>query len=127
MLAPRDSAARDVINPHALDNIRALSADRGGALVKRVVNAYIGDTPQQFAALRTAIAGRDTGAVRKVAHTLKSSSANVGAELLAQMCKDMELLGRNNITEGAAGILDDMELEFQAVRHSLGAILEKEI
>ncbi len=127
VLAPRDSAARDVINPHALDNIRALSADRGGALVKRVVNAYIGDTPQQFAALRTAIAGRDTGAVRKVAHTLKSSSANVGAELLAQMCKDMELFGRNNITEGAAGILDDMELEFQAVRHSLGAILEKEI
>ena len=130
-LAPVPAAAaavaRDVINPHALDNIRALSADRGGALVKRVVNAYIGDTPQQFAALRCAIDGRDTGGVRKVAHTLKSSSANVGAELLAQMCKDLELLGRNNMTEGAAGILGDMEHEFQAVRRSLGAILEKEI
>lgn len=121
------AAARDVINPHALDNIRALSADRGGALVKRVVNAYIGDTPQQLVALRAAIDGRDTGSVRKVAHTLKSSSANVGAELLAQMCKDLELLGRNNMTEGAAGILGDMEHEFQAVRRSLGAILEKEI
>ena len=73
-----------------------------------------------------AIAGLDCGNLRKVAHSLKSSSANVGAETLAQMCKDMEQLGRTETTEGAAGILTDMEHEFQSVRHSLSAILEKE-
>jgi HPt (histidine-containing phosphotransfer) domain-containing protein len=76
--------------------------------------------------LRQAIAGLDTGNLRKVAHSLKSSSANVGAETLAQMCKEMEHLGRNDSTEGASGILTDMEQEFQAVRHSLSVILEKE-
>jgi HPt (histidine-containing phosphotransfer) domain-containing protein len=50
----------------------------------------------------------------------------VGAEALAQMCKEMEHLGRTDTTEGASGILTDMEQEFQAVRHSLSAILEKE-
>ena len=45
----------------------------------------------------------------------------------AQMCKEMETLGRADTTEGAAVILIDMEQEFQAVRHSLSAILEKEI
>ena len=50
-----------------------------------------------------------------------------GAEALAQMCKEMENLGRSDSTEGAAGILTDMEQEFQAVRDSLSAILEKEI
>jgi HPt (histidine-containing phosphotransfer) domain-containing protein len=111
---------------HALDNIRALSADRGRALVERVINAFVDDTPRHLTTLRQAIAGLDAGSVRKVAHSLKSSSANVGAETLAQMCKDMEILGRNESTEGAAGILTDMEHEFQAVRHSLSAILEKE-
>ncbi|MDB5919179.1 MAG: hybrid sensor histidine kinase/response regulator [Massilia sp.] len=120
------AGARDVINQHALDNIRALSADRGAALVQRVVNAYVDDTPQHLQTLRRAIAGLDCGNLRKVAHSLKSSSANVGAETLAQMCKDMEQLGRTETTEGAAGILTDMEHEFQAVRHSLSAILEKE-
>ncbi|WLI90397.1 response regulator [Massilia sp. R2A-15] len=124
--AAREQIARDVINLHALENIRALSADRGGALVQRVINAYVDDTPQHLDKLRQAIAGLDTTSVRKVAHSLKSSSANVGAETLAQMCKDLEILGRNDSTEGAAGILTDMEHEFQAVRHSLSAILEKE-
>jgi two-component system sensor histidine kinase/response regulator len=126
ILAKPVAGARDVINQHALDNIRALSADRGAALVQRVINAYVDDTPQHLQTLRRAIAGLDAGNLRKVAHSLKSSSANVGAETLAQMCKDMEHLGRTDTTEGAAGILTDMEHEFQAVRHSLSAILEKE-
>ncbi|MEJ7807056.1 MAG: Hpt domain-containing protein, partial [Telluria sp.] len=82
--------------------------------------------PAHLQTLRRAIAGHDPGSVRKVAHSLKSSSANVGAESLAQMCKEMETLGRADTTDGAAVILTDMEQEFQAVRHSLSAILEKE-
>ena len=123
---PREPQPRDVINRHALDNIRALSKDRGAALVHKVIHAYVDDTPQHLRTLRLAIDGLDPGNLRKVAHSLKSSSANVGAETLAQMCKDMENLGRTESTEGAAVILNDMEHEFQAVRHSLSAILEKE-
>jgi signal transduction histidine kinase/DNA-binding response OmpR family regulator/HPt (histidine-containing phosphotransfer) domain-containing protein len=117
---------REVINRVALDNIRALSQDRGDALVQKVIAAYVDDTPQHLQTLRRAIAGLDTGSVRKVAHSLKSASANVGAQKLAQLCKEMEHLGRADTTEGAAGILTDMEQEFQAVRHSLSAILVKE-
>jgi len=117
---------RDVINRVALDKIRALSRERGDALVQKVIAAYVDDTPQQLRTLRSAIDGLDTGIVRRVAHTLKSASANVGAEALAALCKEMEHLGRADTTEGADAILTDMEQEFQAVRHSLTAILEKE-
>ncbi|MCS0660649.1 response regulator [Massilia terrae] len=118
---------RDVINRAALDNIRALSRDGGDALVQKVIAAYVGDTPQHLQTLRRAIAGADSGSVRKVAHSLKSASANVGAQQLAQLCKELEHLGRAETTEGAALILTDMEQEFQAVRHSLNALLtEKE-
>ena len=119
-------AERDVINRHALENIRALSSDRGDALVQKVVTAYVDDTPNHLQALRRAISEFDATNLRRTAHSLKSSSANVGAETLAQMCKEMETLGRTETTEGASGILTDMELEFQAVRNSLSAILEKE-
>jgi len=122
----REVIQRDVINRHALDNIRALNKERGDALVQKVVAAYVDDTPSLLQTLRCAIAQVDCGNLRKVAHSLKSSSANVGAESLAQMCKEMEALGRSATTEGATAILIDMEHEFQAVRHSLNAILEKE-
>jgi two-component system sensor histidine kinase/response regulator len=117
---------RDVINRVALDKIRALSRERGDALVQKVIEAYVGDTPRQLRVLREAVGGLDTGNVRRIAHTLKSASANVGAETLAALCKDMEHLGRAGTTEGAATLLTDMEQEFQAVRDSLNALLEKE-
>ena len=123
---PADNAARDRINLQALENIRALSASNGDALLERVLHAFIDDTPSHFKALQQAIAAANTTNIRKAAHSLKSSSANVGAETLAQLCKDMEQLGRNDITEGTAGLLAAMEREFQAVRHTLSAIMEKE-
>jgi signal transduction histidine kinase/DNA-binding response OmpR family regulator/HPt (histidine-containing phosphotransfer) domain-containing protein len=126
---PRESVEviqRDVINRVALDKIRALSRERGDALVQKVIAAYVDDTPQQLRTLRAAIDELDTGNVRRIAHTLKSASANVGAEALAALCKEMEHLGRSDTTEGADAILTDMEQAFQAVRHSLTAILEKE-
>ncbi|MES2299335.1 MAG: response regulator [Pseudomonadota bacterium] len=118
--------ARDAINRDALANIRALSRERGDALVQKVILAYVDDTPAQLQTLRLAIAAVDAATLRKAAHSLKSSSANVGAEALAQLCKEMESLGRGASTAGAATILNDMEQEFQAVRHCLNAILEKE-
>lgn len=126
---PPESVAviqRDAINRLALDRIRALSRERGDALVDKVIAAYVDDTPQQLSTLRRAIHGLDTDKLRRIAHTLKSASANVGAETLAALCKEMEHLGRAATTAGADEILSDMEQEFQAVRHSLTAILEKE-
>jgi CheY-like chemotaxis protein/HPt (histidine-containing phosphotransfer) domain-containing protein len=126
---PRESVEviqRDVINRVALEKIRMLSRERGDALVQKVIAAYVDDTPQQLSTLRRAIDGMDTGNVRRIAHTLKSASANVGADALAALCKEMEHLGRADTTEGADSLLTNMEQEFQAVRDSLTAILEKE-
>ncbi|UVW30108.1 response regulator [Massilia sp. H6] len=117
---------REAVNCAALENIRALSRDGGDALVQKVIAAYVGDTPSHLARLRHAVTGMDAGSVRRVAHGLKSSSANIGAARLAMLCKELEQLGRADTVIGADRILADMEHEFQSVRHSLHAMLEKE-
>ncbi|SFC52513.1 response regulator [Massilia yuzhufengensis] len=117
---------REAVNRAALENIRALSRDGGDALVQKVINAYVGDTPRHLATLREAVDGMDAGSVRRVAHSLKSASANIGAARLATLCKELEQLGRADSVDGADRILTDMEHEFQSVRHSLHAMLEKE-
>jgi signal transduction histidine kinase/CheY-like chemotaxis protein/HPt (histidine-containing phosphotransfer) domain-containing protein len=119
-------AMHDNLNRQALENIRALSPGNGNALLERVLQAYVNDTPTHLQTLRLAIAAADANNLRKAAHSLKSSSANVGAQALAQACKEMEQLGRNGSTVGAADMLAGMEREFQAVRQSLNAILDKE-
>jgi signal transduction histidine kinase/CheY-like chemotaxis protein len=138
MAPPRDDPAPEAppqapaqaepqINRQALNNIRALSASNGDALLERVLQAYLDDTPTQLQTLRQAIASDNAGQMRACAHSLKSSSANVGADALAQRCKELEQLGRNHTTAGAAVLLAEMERSFQAARQALGAILEKEI
>ncbi|WP_312510693.1 response regulator [Massilia sp.] len=116
----------DPVNRNALDNIRALSRDSGDALVHKVVTAYMGDTPRHLHALRQALGGMDPESVRRVAHSLKSSSANIGAARLATLCRELEQLGRAGSVDGAAPLLYDMEREFVSVRQSLHALLEKE-
>ncbi|NVM78955.1 signal transduction histidine kinase/CheY-like chemotaxis protein [Duganella sp. SG902] len=119
-------AADDAINRQALENIRALSPANGGVLLERVLQAFLRDTPRLLQAIQQAISAGDAGQLRKAAHSLKSSSANVGADALARHSKELEQLGRNNTTAGAAALLADMEHSFQAARQALGALLEKE-
>jgi two-component system sensor histidine kinase/response regulator len=120
----REVIQRDLINARALDNIRALSQQGGDALVQKVIAAYVGDAPQHLRTLRQAVGGQDAATIRRVAHSLKSASANVGADTLARLCKDLEQMGRSASVAGAATLLTDMEEEFQAVRQSLNAMLE---
>jgi CheY-like chemotaxis protein/HPt (histidine-containing phosphotransfer) domain-containing protein len=124
---PPAAAPDQQINRQALNNIRALSATHGDALLERVLQAFLEDTPTHLQTIRQAIASGNAVQMRKAAHSLKSSSANVGADALAQRTKELELLGRNNTTAGAAALLAEMERSFQAARQALGAILEKEI
>jgi len=125
--APVPPLQEPLINRQALENIRALSSSNGDALLERVLQAYLDDTPVHLRTIKSAIDSGSTVQMRKAAHSLKSSSANVGADALAQRCREMEQLGRNDTTAGAAALLDEMERSFQAVRQALGAILEKEI
>ncbi|EXI80615.1 MAG: Signal transduction histidine-protein kinase BarA [Candidatus Accumulibacter appositus] len=99
------------INPRALDAIRRLPGPNGPALVSKVIDAYLADTPPRFAQLRAALDAGDAEALRKAAHALKSSSANVGAEQLAALCRELEMLGRNSTVEGAGMLLATAESE----------------
>jgi HPt (histidine-containing phosphotransfer) domain-containing protein len=55
--------------------------------------------------------------VRLVAHTLKSSSASIGATMLSQLCSELEVTIRND-----AG--DDIEPGIAAMTAALGVALQ---
>lgn len=108
-----------VLDRAALDAIRAL--DDGGArgLLRQVMRLYLDSVPPLIAELRRAGAGGDLAAVRNAAHSLKSSSANVGATRLAEMCKAVERAAQaGQLGEDLPGA-DDIEDEFEALRPTL--------
>ena len=77
----------------------------------------------QFDAAR---AGPDLSALRYVAHTLKSSSASIGALALAQTCAQIENMIRNADTRELAPLLDALQAQIADVLRTIDAMLSKQ-
>jgi hypothetical protein len=84
------AASATGLDAAALDRLRQL--DPGGRLgvVRRVLAAYETSLVRMLAQLEAARSSADAAAVAAIAHTLKSSSASVGALGLAAACADVE-------------------------------------
>ncbi len=115
--APAGSS--NVIDREALENIRALQRPGASDLVGKVVSKFLASSPGLLQNLRRAAVEGDARGVELAAHSLKSSSANVGANRLAAQCKELEREARINGSLPHQGRLQELEAEFEAVRAAL--------
>ena len=69
--------------------------------------------------MRDAVASEDAETLERSAHSLKSSSATLGALELAELCKELEQIGREAATDRAAEVFASLEMEFDRVRRAL--------
>lgn len=86
---------------------------------------FVKQSQEMVETLRRAIEQNDAQTVFRTAHTLKSSSANVGAVGLAEHCKTLEAFGRQNQLGSAPDLLTQLEAEYGAVLTVLHAELKK--
>lgn len=59
-------------------------------LLGRLITTYIGYAPKAVVQLQEALDTKSHAALKATAHSLKSSSANVGAAQLSGLCRDLE-------------------------------------
>jgi HPt (histidine-containing phosphotransfer) domain-containing protein len=94
-----------------------------GELVRRVLSTYatsLERTQQQLLAARQPLQPEQ---LRHLAHTLKSSSASVGALALSALCAQVEQLVRSQQIGGLEPLLDAMQAEMQRVAGAVQAML----
>jgi HPt (histidine-containing phosphotransfer) domain-containing protein len=84
------------------------------------VDLFRRDTPPRLAALRRQVAEGDGAGLQQVAHSLKGSSASLGATGMAAACRRLEKLGRTGELQEAATVVVDLEAEFTRVIAALG-------
>ncbi len=109
------------LNRESLRRLRQLESRAGKAILAEILGSYLGEGPRRLERLREAAASGDTAELAFVAHSLKGSSAQLGAERLAALCRDVELKAREEELEGAAALLGDVEGEFAALAPLLEA------
>jgi signal transduction histidine kinase/CheY-like chemotaxis protein/HPt (histidine-containing phosphotransfer) domain-containing protein len=107
-------------------DIRALRPDAPSDLLKRLLKVYLQEAPKTFDALREALKTGNAPAAKFAAHSLKSSSLNLGAAMLGQLCRTMEEMASSSpsISEDAVGFLyESIADEYAAVREEMLAEL----
>jgi len=118
--APEQRSLEPVLDEEILDELYAVI----GQDASRIVTVFLEDAPQLLAQLERAALAPDFAALREAAHSLKSSSANLGAMALSAAAKRIELGARMQTLDRPAVAVAIVNGEFQRARAALQARLQ---
>ena len=104
------------LDAESLGRLRELDPKGENKLLERVLRAFQTSAARLMPQLETARLANDRATVRLVAHTLKSSSASIGALELSHVCSQVEALIR-------AESADDLDPLLHRLRQALAAAL----
>ncbi len=85
---------------------------------KKLVNVFLDDASKRIISLENSISGKDIKTSRREAHTLKSSSANVGGEILSELAKKIEGKCANEDLEGAKKLIPELKKQMGLLKEA---------
>ena len=106
----------NIIDPAAFENLKAMA---GADFIGELIATFLDDAPQLIAQLHSALAANDAEPFRRAAHSLKSNAATFGANDLAALAKELEMLGRENKLGETGTRLGALEEAYQSAAQAL--------
>ncbi len=123
--SPVPAIADPVLNPATLSSLREIEA------LEEVIEIYLEESPKLIDLLTVAIAQDDSFELQEAAHSLKSTSAAVGALSLADLSQQLESIGRSHHRANTppppevTDIFSQLMMEYERVKSALNQELEQ--
>jgi HPt (histidine-containing phosphotransfer) domain-containing protein len=108
-----------------LASLRELQETGEPDIVSEIGGLFLEHAPKKLSAICDAAEREDARALQMAAHSLKSSSAYVGAMKLSALCKELEEMGRSGSTERAAEKARDLMAEFLRAKAALKEAMQR--
>ena len=108
--------AHEIIDPVTFNQLKELM---GADFALEIIDTYNSETSELIEQLRQALAARDAASFGRVAHSIKSSSASLGALAFSQLARQLEMLGKANDLSGAGPMLERVAADFLQVKRRL--------
>jgi two-component system, sensor histidine kinase RpfC len=108
-----------VIDQKQFDYLMSIGDD---VFVRGMIEGFLQDADETIAPLRIAVNQRKVQDFRFFAHAIKSSSNNMGAKTLGDLCGHLEKITEADFDEHRFVYLDKIELELNKVIEVLGAM-----
>jgi len=91
---------------------------------EQLIGTYLDNTPQLLEQLQRAAAARDLPGMVIPAHSIKSSSANLGAMQLSGLAREIEMAAREQRLDAALATYRRLDASYAATREALRAQLQ---
>lgn len=112
----------DCLNITVLETISKLEFG-SNKFLKKIVTIYLKDSPILISAINKGIEDKNPEKIFKAAHSLKSTSASVGATTLSSLCEKLESSARLQLIDDAASQLALIESEYVKVVDALNSFI----
>ena len=117
--AHQQSFTEPAINLQAIEILQDLDEPGSTALVDQLVGTFLNSADLHLARIAEALTRGDAKLVGQTAHSLKSSAANLGAETLSDLYRELEKCGREERIEEARTLLEPARREQQRALQEL--------
>jgi PAS domain S-box-containing protein len=114
--SPEDLA--DILELRILEELKEMTGDDTDVLGE-VIDSYLEDTPQLLSQISQALESQDAKLLQRSAHTLKSSSASLGALNLSDLCREIEILGKTEKVAEATSLVSQALTMYEKVAIAL--------
>lgn len=124
-LLPISNSRQSTIDTKVLQDLQKMLGEDEPHAFAEVIESYIADMPKLMQAIQTAIDNADAEALRLSAHSLKSTSATIGAMTFSKLLKRIEEISKSGKTAEAAPILPELWAEYEKVQQDLQLITQQ--
>lgn len=121
--SPSESAVGDpVVDPSVLGALAARLGERATGFLAALLDTWQQESRQRLAELDAAVADGKAAGVGRVAHSMRGSSAAMGAVRLSEACGQVELAVRTGETPDLAALRDRLAAEVELALAALGRL-----
>jgi histidine phosphotransfer protein HptB len=118
-------ADSSVIDPQAIENLRALNPGDNGAFLREITGIFLEDTPVRIAELDQSLLAGDVSRFTRAAHSIKGSSSNLGAAALRAVAEKLEHQARTQGLSNVAALISQVKAEFGRVQGALAILMAR--
>jgi histidine phosphotransfer protein HptB len=112
-----------VIDPQAIENLRALNPGDNDEFLREIAGIFLEDTPQRIAELDQSLAAGDIPKFTRAAHSIKGSSANLGAVGLRAVAEKLEHQSRTEGLGNVTSLLVELRIAYDRAETELNKLI----
>jgi CheY-like chemotaxis protein/HPt (histidine-containing phosphotransfer) domain-containing protein len=116
--------AKQVLDRQVLDELSKMLGNGKTDMLASLINLYLAESPKLVDELKVAANAGDAREIARVAHSLKSCSANVGAMALSRYCAELLTVAKRGDANEARRMVATLESEYASVQEALSMEFE---